>query len=271
MRQVKKELSRAGACCALVMICLLVGSTSAWCQEQVKITFEIPKLSVSLHEPVFVNFQILNGHTEEIRLNLGPGRKQNFQLTIIDPDGVTVRPLQARTGGFTASGQIAIPPGKVYKQTLLLNEWYSFTKVGNYVVQASQLSPIENASGNPVQGLSSEKPLYFQIQPRDADRLKEVCQQLMSQALSSSFWTALEAAITLGYINDPIAVPYLDRVLSGGGDVKLAAIPGLVRIGSAEAVQTLRAHLKSDDPELKRRIKIALEQIQAGNHVGTTR
>jgi len=75
---------------------------------------------------------------------------------------------------------------------------------------------------------------------------------------------AREAGRALSYVNDPVAVPYLRRVLKESFFGKELAIEGLVRIRNAEAVETLQSSLEIGDSELRAQIKAALYAISKG-------
>ncbi len=138
-----------------------------------------------------------------------------------------------------------------------------------YGVEIQLLHPIEMTDGTPV----LEPPAFrthVEILPRDIARLDQVCGTLARQVEdATSYGAALEAALPLGYVEDPAAIPYLQRTLNAGRLVEAPAIDALRRIGSPEAVHVLisalneRQEPNSNTPEM---IKAALEIIAHETH-----
>jgi HEAT repeat protein len=86
--------------------------------------------------------------------------------------------------------------------------------------------------------------------PLDAKRLEAVCEELTGVILNppSSSEVRLQAAEALSWIDLPLAVPYLQKVLLESGDSRrLLAAAGLRRVASDEAVRViLDAYEKGD-------------------------
>jgi HEAT repeat protein len=98
---------------------------------------------------------------------------------------------------------------------------------------------------------------------RDPERLKSVCEELRTGAMNVNAGEASKAAVTLSYVDDPIAVPYLGRVLKESFAGKDAAISGLARIGNPEAVQILTSYSQTADPEMKLQVENALQEARS--------
>jgi HEAT repeat protein len=100
---------------------------------------------------------------------------------------------------------------------------------------------------------------------RDAKRLADVCERLAKTATATDYEPALDAAFALRYIQDPVAIPYLDRVITKA-DWRLRglAVTGLGRIGTPEAVDVLKSHLNTSDQTLRSEIEVALWEIKTG-------
>jgi HEAT repeat protein len=109
--------------------------------------------------------------------------------------------------------------------------------------------------------------MHLNVASRNPNRLDEVCRGLADTASQASdYQSASEAAHALSYVRDPIAVPHLARVLRESKQVKEGAIPGLVRIGNAEAVKVLTENLNAQDADLKALIIGGLKEIKTGVH-----
>jgi len=231
----------------------------------VTIVFTIRESKVSLHEPVHIQFSIHNGLDEEVRFDMGLDGKHNFEFSVKKPDGSLIRippkPYPPYVMGRPAEkGPLA--PGKTFTKTMLLDEWYQFPAPGRYVVEARLGGQVQTVSGTPIAPAPAPE-IPIQVTPRDPKRLKTVCEELTKGAMNVNAWEASKAAFALSYVNDPLAVPYLRRVLKESFAGKDAAISGLARIGNPEAVQLLTSYSTTADPELKLGIENALQEIRS--------
>ena len=218
-------------------------------KKEVIFSFTLSQSSVTLHEPVFVNFSVRNKLSESIRLGLGHNRKSNFEFTIIDPAGSIISGQRPSEEGFGRVGDISLEPSEEYSQRLLVNEWYQFIEPGNYKIEIRLSKPLITMSGDLVKPELSGS-LSLCIHPRDPKRLDQVCQDLYRIAIKfSNVEEATEAAFALSYISDPVAVPYLEKGMKETRLMWPYAIPGLARIADAEAIETLVSTMKSEDLE----------------------
>jgi hypothetical protein len=233
-------------------------------QEGVDVSFTMTEASLSLHEPIFVEFSLHNSGAEVIRLDLGSNRERNFTFAITKDGARTAQARLAEAGGMGRGGKISLSPNETYRQRLLLNKWYQIAEPGEYVVQARLVDSIHTESGVPIKSPDAQE-IRVSVGSRDPERLGRVCAKLEEVTLGSSdYETRAEAALALSYVRDPVAVPHLGEVLKRGGVLRGVAIEGLVRVGTPEAVEILRSNLKTPDQELKVQIKAALEEIKSG-------
>lgn len=233
----------------------------------VTILFTIPESKVSLHEPVHIQFSIHNELEEGVRFDLGLGGEQNFEFSVKQPNGSLVRIPPPETGPSVMARAVEgepVAPGKTFTKTMLLNEWYEFPVPGRYVVEAKLGGAVQTVSGTPIAAAPTQE-IPVQVTARDPKRLKSVCEELTKKAMSPNYEEASQASRALSYVDDPVAVPYLGRVLKESFHSKLNAIGGLARIGNPEAVQVLTSYSKTADPELKLQIENALQEIQSRN------
>jgi hypothetical protein len=146
---------------------------------------------------------------------------------------------------------------------MLLDEWYQFPAPGRYVVEARLGGQVQTASGTPI-APAPPPEIPIQVTPRDPKRLGSVCEELTKKAMMNlNSQGGVRAASALSYVDDPIAVPYLGRVLEESFAGKEAAISGLARIGNPEAVQLLTSYYTKADPTLKPLIDNALQEIRS--------
>jgi hypothetical protein len=267
-------LSLAGV---LLLIHAKVGGTQQ--AGQVGVSYAPVAAEITLHEPVIVNFTVYNGLSRLTRIDLGADFKENFAIAVKLPDGKIIKARQLAIfgpgGGSSLIGILSLTPGETYKQGLLLNEWFDFNMPGKYEVEVTLVNPRQE---NKLMSVTGNK-MTFEIRPRDANKLVQVCASLAESVVgATSYQGAADATRALSYVQDPVAVPYLERALRSGHLVEQIAIEGLERIGSGEAVQTLisalrihrgdtdilarsallRIERKTQDPRLKQMIKRAL-------------
>jgi len=90
--------------------------------DGIGLSVALPKASVGLNEPIFLDLTVFNRGAETVGIDLGLNKKANLELTIWEPaGGATHRRLSPE--GFGAVGKISLPPGGKREQRLLLNEW----------------------------------------------------------------------------------------------------------------------------------------------------
>jgi hypothetical protein len=260
--------------CRFVLCVVLLASGVALCSASggrpapaagVTILFTIAESKVSLHEPVSIQFSIHNGLDEDVRFDMGLDGKHNFEFSVKKPDGSLIRipprPYPAYLLGNPAE-RAPLAPGKTFTKAMLLNEWYEFPAPGNYVVEARLGGQVQTVSGTPIAPAPAQE-IPIQVTPLDPERLKRVCEELTKKAMNLNSREALRASYALTYVDDPIAVPFLGRVLEESFHGKTNAVNGLARIGNPEAVQILTSHSTKADPELKLQIENALQEIQS--------
>jgi len=242
---------------AVIVFCAGYG----WAQEDAMVTFQALKPNISLHEPVLIQFVVHNGSPQKIMFDLGFNRKSNFDITVIQPDGVRINVPSLNHEGVGRRGEVSLETDQTYTQVLLLDEWYDFNKIGIYEIQIKLRGSLQTESGTPVLTKLSTK-LHIHIEPSNNQQLEQICRELTKTALESPAEKAMEAGEALSYIRDPIAVPFLAEVLKNSPFVKSLAIVGLTRIRDAQSVEVLINALKSRDPELQLLIQRGLHQIE---------
>jgi len=245
-----------GLCC-LLAIAIVATTSSAKSHQgvpksnQVDIDYAFPKSGITLHEPVVAMFSVHNGLSRPITLTLGAQSIQFFEFSLTTPDGQVLKrsfPLgwdPAEVVIFNGEGEAVVAPGAVYEHPLLLNRWFSFETPGTYSLTSQLTTNIEVSGGQSIPPQS--RTIRLDIKPRDPVRLKKVCEELARQVdLAPNAEAAQNPALRLGYIDDPVAVPYLAEVLEENKLIDHLVIPGLERIGTSEAVEVLLSGLHSE-------------------------
>jgi hypothetical protein len=230
--------------------------------KQALFAFSLVASEVTLHEPVFVDFSIHNGLQEDIAFDLGHDRKSNFEFTITKPDGSSFRAPRLSEEGLGRVGRMSLKPGESYRQKLLVNQWYQFDETGKYKLSVRLVVPGNTQSGMPLEFMTGDD-LLLQVHARNPAKLEEVCRNLTQTALASTdIEDSNNAVMALSYINDPVAVGYLEEVLKTGKGWQYA-IPGLGRIANERAVEILISIMENRDPERGSSLaRFVLEQLK---------
>ncbi|HEV2386361.1 MAG TPA: hypothetical protein VGS20_03800 [Candidatus Acidoferrales bacterium] len=255
---------------------------------QVEVRFRLDRPVITLHEPVVLEFSVRNDLAQPVTLDLGPGFVGRFRLGLVGPDGQTVQvgtsPPGDAGGGLYTLGRVTVQPGQEYRQRIVLNQWLEFRSVGMYSLAAELPRGIDLAGG--VSLPPQKVRLRLEVRLRDAAALRRLCDELAARVESAQgVADASEPALELSYVDDPVAVPYLARVLAAPGLVEGVAIDGLERVGNQAAVEALIPALESkrdgvgilarealgrltrrtSDPALRKRIQEALARAGRGD------
>ncbi len=255
-------------CLARAALLTVLVEATGLAQGTVVAMFEVPKdPPVLVGGPVFFNVILQNSSSDGVRVSLGHHGKWNYDFTLVAPDGTATPIPPYRQYGPGPRGTVQLEPHQTVVKTVLFNEWHTFHNPGEYVLKL-KLAVLLSSSG----GVSWQKEfsdnLTIKVAPRDPDKLREICATFVAPAVSaneSDGAAAAEASLALSYVVDPVAVPFLARVLKEGSPTaRENAIHGLARVGNPEALEILRSSLASADPALKSKIESALSQSRSG-------
>ena len=149
--------------------------------------------------------------------------------------------------------------GQEYFKTLILNEWFDFSQIGDYEIIV-QLKTVPKLGD---QTLSiTIPPLTLEVAPYDRAKLELACRELTLQIrkrnIDKEYLAAGFAIRALGYIRDPVVVPYWNQVLEYADGV---AISSLRKIATLEAVHVLARALHFHDNETRSQARFALQSI----------
>ena len=273
-----------GLCCLAIAV-IAAGSRTIHFPDrppnQVAVHFRLQEKAVSLHEPVVVLFEVHNGLSQPITVTVGALIRQYFDFSLTTPSGQVLRkdntpPPHMVTVG---EGKVSVAPGTDYKEPLVMNQWFPFATQGTYTLTSKLLSDIETEDGS----FQAEGEIaQLRVNPRDLARLNKICAELAKQVETAPNATAAqEPARTLSYVEDPIAVPYLARVLPTNTRIDVSwlprvpkelstlntltyekAIAGLQRIGNDAAVEVLLSALNNNPNDIGDQASRALSQME---------
>jgi PBS lyase HEAT-like repeat len=241
-------------CLILVLAVVVAESFAAKAAREVEVHFRFQTTVLTLHEPVVGVFEVQNRMTKPIVVNVGATVREFFDLSLTTPNGQVLHkdPYEGQVDIVTyGAGKVTVEPGGEYKETLVMNRWFPFQSEGTYSLASKLTSPIETADGDFQAGRETSKLL---INSRDPVKLKTVCTELARQAeIATTVDAAQFPTMALSYVNDPVAVPFLGRLLSTNTLAYRYAVAGLERIGDDDAIEVLLSALNAkwgDIPEL---------------------
>ena len=201
--------------------------------------------------PIYFETNLEGTWNTKVRIVTPAGSKLLFSYDDIDRDCIDCvdvlapSPLGARD---------------THRVRVVLNKWHTFSELGEYDVRMLlNRAALEDISADPTkvsfgedgvphirltdddeewlnQPVESSNPIRFVITPRDERRLAQRCKDMVSVVLATG---DPQDAFPLGYTKDPIAIPYLERLMNTNRRVRRIAIEGLGRIASLEAVDAL--------------------------------
>lgn len=221
--------------------------------------------TVSLHEPVVISFTINNVLSETLSIDLGLHRKGAFQIVVTSPHGerLSLSPLAKVREGIAGPTSVTLDPGQSYRQLLVVNEWYEFSKPGKYLIEVELANSPQTQAGSIV-SVGRKIRATVEVVARDLERLRGVSESLMRQVLASkSYQEAAETADVLSYVKDPVAVHYLRSALESNKMVEAYCIAGLRRIGNSEAAQVLISIMTKQEGETAMMARNALFALEA--------
>ncbi len=238
----------------LALVAPISGATAF--AREVEISWQLEHPTVGLHEPILVKFRANNHSNNAIVIDLGNNSKENMQFTIKSEDGKLLNVARLNfSDGISFPGAVSLKPGDDYEQKVVMSEWYVFSVPGTYRIEAQFLDETL-----PISDTANE--LILEITPRDSSHLTEICERLAKQAIETSIYVDADLAATaLSYVDDPVAVPFMERVLRESFHGKWRAIEGLARIADPAAADALVAALRNSDELTRARVVGALFAI----------
>ncbi len=221
-----------------------------------------------------VLFEVHNGMTKPVVVTVGALVRQYFDFSLTTPSGQVLHkdPFNHQVDIVSiGDGKITVAPGADYKEPLVMNRWFPFESLGTYSLTSKVTSDIETADGD---FQAESQTAQLRVNPRDPSRLNKICADLEQQAeIATTVEAAQFPALALSYVNDPVAVPYLARLLSAHTLAYATAVTGLERIGNDDAAEVLLSALNEkwgDTAELATRSLARMQDRIANPHLKET-
>jgi hypothetical protein len=215
----------------------LSAAAAAGAAESVRCTVAAERPAVTVGEPIWLHLECENRGATATALDLATGSGAGWRVS---PSDGTIGCFPKGEAQNVPPGQVALPAGGHVAVRVLLNRWSGMLQPGSY--RARLVSCAGAFSRDSKGGRALSDDVVFDVAPLDLQRLGKACKDLAGEALERGAAAAarLQAAEALSWIDLPVAVPYLQEVMSKGrGQAVLLAVHGLGRIGSPEAVRDL--------------------------------
>jgi len=245
----------AYVCQALMLAGTIAPTNTALAQagSSLAVSYSLPKTDLTVREPVFLRVTVENYLDEPVTVDLGTASRGNFRARILRPDGRTETAPTPTLDEFGPTGRTPLAPHKPFSELLLLNRWFDFDLPGRYFLDMETTAPFVTGSGTRLAAPPGGS-VIINVGPPDPERLGRTCAVLEGRVnASATSAAAIEAAETLSYVRDPVAVPYLARLLDNGKNVEWLAVYGLERVADISAVDALISQLNSRATETNSR------------------
>jgi hypothetical protein len=227
---------------------------------QFGMTVAPPSAPVGVNEPIFAALTLDNPTAEEITVDLGLNGASNLALTISTPIGEVITQALDQ-GSVGLPGKVSLAPGGTFVEKLLPNEWYNFPVTGTTQIK---LTLDDAAAATGVVGVNQPSTEFsVHVAPYDPASVTRLAQRLADTAIGGpTLEDKMEAAKTLSYVLDPLAVSSLVRVLQQSPIVAHYAVDGLGRIRNPEAIDALTAARDYLNEEIRTAVRYTLAMIQ---------
>jgi len=222
------------------------------------ITVALEKDVITQYEPVIIDFAIHNPTSRDIAFELGYGY-ETIKVEVIDPEGIALpklrpAPLNERLV-FRQAVQARARTSGV--NSLLLNEWFNFDKLGKYEIKISAPPSKNSSAGNMELGDTS---LFLTVLPPDEQSLKSACAALVTRMKSKSAADASLAAAALSKVDNPIVVPFLAEGMKRKWFTSMM-LAALVRLNTPDAINAIVSASQSSDPEISSLARATLDAL----------
>jgi hypothetical protein len=249
---------------------------------EAKVTYSLVHSRIDVTEPVVLKLEFANLTDESLELNLGWDSEDRIYFTRQGPSGRMEihQPPPTTFDQISRFGEVDIAPKGTRTQEIVLSQWAPFDTPGDYTIEIH------------IRGLLGLKaPDSLQVQTEAVSLTVQSNAGSLVQQHCAEEWKhlkdahdggeAMEAALFLGNVTSPLAVPFMSAALDTEHATAIGGIliSGLERIGNKSAVQVLakalsgknsqnaqaahealsRVVLQSPVPEVAREARVALD------------
>jgi hypothetical protein len=244
----------------LIMVAVAMTQGLAAQATVVSLRFVAPGPNITLYEPVALHAVFENASSTPVSVDIGANYVGNFKLSLQTPDGKILTADPGHPGGEFGfrRGQLDVPPGQSRAQDILLSRWFEFGTPGTYRIGVDFV-------GSPELNLRRQQQVVFTILPPDERALQATCERLMTIARTGRDWEEIvKAAQYLASVKNPVAVPYLVRLVEPGKTIEQPLVEeiGIIALERLGAYDSLRQLMESADFERRLQIDRALQRME---------
>jgi hypothetical protein len=241
-------------------VILAMGGTLA-AQVTGSVSVSLERSVVSQHEPVIVDLTIRNESPGALYFDPGYGLRK-IVLGVTGPDGRLRKTREAKAReGMEFSNAVQVDPGGVYVLPILLSDRFDMEALGSYRIDVTSPLPDGGPGGETA---SAKVALELTVAPRDEERLKTACAELVGRIRDSPrAYVAIVAGQALSSVDDPAVVPFLAQAL-GTRPFAGMIISALARLKTNEAIDVIERASRSSDPETSSLAHSALVNLARG-------
>lgn len=246
-------------------------------EAQVEVRLNPDKKTIMLGEPLFVSVEVTNVSGEKLCLGVGGdyrnkyGRPERFEVRVSGDNGVALPKIQvANGGGFL--GCDPIESGETYKVRLFLPHWVTIERPGSYRINIRRSMGFSNYDGSQDAKYSKfvELDTVITVVPADENKMGGVINAFGSVMLDAGDPTAVDSATALASMDDKRVISYFAEALARFGNSGFAfgrdaeyainsrAITALARYDDDQAIEALRAAMKSTSDDVRLLVATAL-------------
>ncbi len=204
----------------------------------VAVEIALERSELVLHEPVEVVLTIRNSGSQTVEVDLGMDRKTGIALRVTSPDGTVKIGRVPVHGGISRREKIKLRPAQSYTQNLVLNDWTEFSQPGLYHIVVSFDNPVLMQEGTSIN--LGPTNIAANFGSHNDDVVRRFCDDNLRRLLAAdSYDRALVAAQVLSHVQDPVAVPCLQRAFRSPYHIDSLLVDGLEKIGTDDAIEVL--------------------------------
>src|SRR5262249_42448945 len=151
-----------------------------------------------------------NGLADELSFEIMPSYR-GFRGKVLRPDRQTRTFPREDAGGAYSAKYAPIQPSSIFTKALLANRMFDFHIPGRYSIDletTNLLSKGRDQTPYPTAGT-----IAIDVGPRDPAKLAEICADLEQAVMNGPEAEGLEKATVLAHVIDPVAVPFVARLL----------------------------------------------------------
>lgn len=226
--------------CIAGSIMLLCGPNLPSQTVKAKVTFNLLYSRIDVTEPVILKLEIANLTDEDLDLNLG--WRDQIYFTATGPSGrmEAHEPPPNSFDQVSRFGEVAISPKGTYTQEIVLSQWASFDAPGDYAIELQLRGPLGLKSSDSL--LVQTESVQLKVESNAVQLVQRHCVQEWDQLRGAkNGGEAMNAALFLGNVKSPLAVPFLKIALETEHATAIGGIliTGLESIGNLNAVRAL--------------------------------